>query len=116
MYIYLACISIFFSIYFYIYFLFYLLLLVRIDIKFTYKRMLYMIYLLYVVDEVGCSNPDLCEDICSNPSGCSNIAYPLLVVRILPTGIYVYMINHCQYLILSYCTQSLYILIICIHT
>ena len=38
------------------------------------------------VDEVACSNPDLCEDICDNRSGCTNIAYPLLVVRILPTG------------------------------
>ncbi|CAG2168177.1 unnamed protein product [Oppiella nova] len=38
-------------------------------------------------DEVGCSNPEKCKDICGSESGCSNIAYPLLVLRIMPTGV-----------------------------
>ena len=43
--------------------------------------------LIWFSDEVGCANPDYCEQVCENPSGCSNVAYPLLVIRILPTGI-----------------------------
>ena len=37
-------------------------------------------------DEIACSDPDFCEEICDNPSGCSDIAYPLLVLRIMPIG------------------------------
>ncbi|CAG2107148.1 unnamed protein product, partial [Medioppia subpectinata] len=38
-------------------------------------------------DEVGCSNPDICKKICGSESGCSNIAYPLLVLRLMPAGL-----------------------------
>ncbi|KAM4829151.1 sodium/myo-inositol cotransporter 2 isoform 2-T2 [Thomomys bottae] len=38
-------------------------------------------------DEVACANPDVCQSICSNPSGCSDIAYPKLVLELLPTGL-----------------------------
>ena len=40
----------------------------------------------FFLDEVACADPEECMDICQNPSGCSNIAYPLLVIRILPQG------------------------------
>ena len=42
--------------------------------------------MLFFLDEVACADPEECMDICQNPSGCSNIAYPLLVIRILPQG------------------------------
>merc|ERR1712150_207559 len=29
----------------------------------------------------------MCQEICNNAAGCTNIAYPLLVLRILPVGI-----------------------------
>ncbi|XP_071097640.1 sodium/glucose cotransporter 4-like [Haliotis cracherodii] len=38
-------------------------------------------------DEVACADPEVCKCICDNPTGCSNIAYPLLVVRILGPGL-----------------------------
>ncbi|XP_064616810.1 sodium/mannose cotransporter SLC5A10-like [Liolophura sinensis] len=38
-------------------------------------------------DEVACVNPKECSRICSNPVGCSNIAYPKLVLELLPVGI-----------------------------
>ncbi len=38
-------------------------------------------------DQIACADPVECRRICGNPSGCYNIAYPLLVVNILPTGL-----------------------------
>ncbi|XP_060071204.1 sodium/glucose cotransporter 4-like [Ylistrum balloti] len=38
-------------------------------------------------DEVGCVDPDECSRICDNPVGCSNIAYPKLVLELLPVGL-----------------------------
>jgi hypothetical protein len=38
------------------------------------------------VDQVACAHPDICQRVCSNPSGCSDIAYPKLVLELLPTG------------------------------
>lgn len=38
-------------------------------------------------DEVGCANPEECQKICDNPVGCSNIAYPKLVLELLPYGV-----------------------------
>ena len=40
----------------------------------------------HVSDEVACSDPVKCQEICENERGCSNVAYPLLVNRILPPG------------------------------
>ncbi|XP_013388919.1 sodium/glucose cotransporter 4-like [Lingula anatina] len=37
-------------------------------------------------NEVACVNPDICMSVCQNRVGCSNIAYPKLVVEILPMG------------------------------
>lgn len=37
-------------------------------------------------DQVACADPDICQKVCGNPSGCSDIAYPKLVLEILPTG------------------------------
>ncbi|XP_072045367.1 sodium/mannose cotransporter SLC5A10-like [Amphiura filiformis] len=38
-------------------------------------------------DAIGCSNPATCMEVCQNPNGCTNIAYPLLVVTVLPAGL-----------------------------
>ena len=37
-------------------------------------------------DEVGCADPETCMKVCENPMGCSNIAYPKLVVELMPAG------------------------------
>ncbi|XP_021369700.1 sodium/glucose cotransporter 5-like isoform X2 [Mizuhopecten yessoensis] len=38
-------------------------------------------------DEVACADPDECMRICENPVGCSNIAYPKMVLELLPDGL-----------------------------
>ncbi|XP_063970391.1 sodium/glucose cotransporter 4-like [Lytechinus pictus] len=38
-------------------------------------------------DEVGCVDPDVCEEVCGNPNGCSNIAYPRMLIYLMPTGL-----------------------------
>ncbi|KAM3616844.1 uncharacterized protein V6R79_024431 [Siganus canaliculatus] len=38
-------------------------------------------------DEVGCVVPELCNKVCGTEVGCSNIAYPKLVVSIMPNGL-----------------------------
>lgn len=39
-----------------------------------------------VSDLVACADPEICRKICGNPSGCSDIAYPKLVLELLPVG------------------------------
>jgi len=46
-----------------------------------------MISRILYPDEVGCSDPDICNEICDNQNGCSDIAFPLLVLRVLPSGV-----------------------------
>jgi len=38
------------------------------------------------VDEIACADPNLCEEICGSRAGCTNIAYPTLVIRLMPVG------------------------------
>ncbi|NWH31630.1 SC5A9 protein, partial [Chloropsis hardwickii] len=38
-------------------------------------------------DEVGCVDPETCKRICGAPVGCSNIAYPKLVMELMPDGL-----------------------------
>ncbi|KAM9691111.1 sodium/glucose cotransporter 4 isoform 2-T2 [Dama dama] len=38
-------------------------------------------------DEVGCVDPDICQAICGARVGCSNIAYPKLVMALMPMGL-----------------------------
>ncbi|KAL8590951.1 hypothetical protein ACOMHN_040637 [Nucella lapillus] len=37
-------------------------------------------------DEVACTNPDYCMEICQSKAGCSSIAYPRLVLGLMPDG------------------------------
>ncbi|KAK3783687.1 hypothetical protein RRG08_025311 [Elysia crispata] len=46
-----------------------------------------MISRIFFPDEIACSDPVSCEEACGNTAGCSNMAYPLLVLRKLPEGI-----------------------------
>ncbi|XP_014442853.1 sodium/glucose cotransporter 4 [Tupaia chinensis] len=38
-------------------------------------------------DEVGCVDPDVCQSVCGARVGCSNIAYPKLVMALMPVGL-----------------------------
>ncbi|KAM9305456.1 sodium/myo-inositol cotransporter 2 [Gastrophryne carolinensis] len=46
-----------------------------------------MISRVLFTDEVACAVPETCKSICGNPSGCSDIAYPKMVIELLPTGL-----------------------------
>ncbi|KAK0042138.1 sodium/glucose cotransporter 5, partial [Biomphalaria pfeifferi] len=46
-----------------------------------------MISRILYPDEIACPDPESCLQACGNPAGCSNIAYPLLVVRKMPEGL-----------------------------
>lgn len=43
-----------------------------------------MIARILFPDTVGCAEPELCEEICGSRSGCTNIAYPKLVLKLMP--------------------------------
>ncbi|CAF0765506.1 unnamed protein product [Brachionus calyciflorus] len=38
-------------------------------------------------DTVGCSDPQSCMEVCDSPNGCSNIAYPMLIMKVMPVGL-----------------------------
>ncbi|GFO49601.1 sodium/glucose cotransporter 4 [Plakobranchus ocellatus] len=38
-------------------------------------------------DMVACVDPETCEQYCENPVGCSNVAYPKLVLELMPVGL-----------------------------
>ncbi|KAH0631738.1 hypothetical protein JD844_019490 [Phrynosoma platyrhinos] len=46
-----------------------------------------MISRILFPDLVACADPAICKEICGNPSGCSDIAYPKLVIELLPIGL-----------------------------
>uniref|UniRef100_A0A8C7EG06 Sodium/myo-inositol cotransporter 2 n=1 Tax=Nothoprocta perdicaria TaxID=30464 RepID=A0A8C7EG06_NOTPE len=46
-----------------------------------------MISRILFPDLVACADPEICRKICGNPSGCSDIAYPKLVIELLPVGL-----------------------------
>lgn len=37
-------------------------------------------------DEIGCVDPEVCKSVCGAAVGCSNFAYPKLVVELMPMG------------------------------
>ena len=44
-------------------------------------------YIFYVcTDQVACADPAVCESVCQSRVGCTNIAYPMLVLELLPSG------------------------------
>ncbi|XP_072125566.1 sodium/myo-inositol cotransporter 2 isoform X3 [Mobula birostris] len=46
-----------------------------------------MISRVLFTDQVACVDADICQRICGNPTGCSDIAYPKLVMELLPGGL-----------------------------
>ncbi|XP_048459003.1 sodium/myo-inositol cotransporter-like, partial [Rhincodon typus] len=46
-----------------------------------------MISRVLFTDEIICINPEHCMQVCGSRAGCSNIAYPRLVLGILPAGL-----------------------------
>ncbi|MGH0117008.1 UNVERIFIED_CONTAM: hypothetical protein FKN15_024953 [Acipenser sinensis] len=46
-----------------------------------------MISRILYPDEVACADPDICTQVCGNALGCSDIAYPMLVMKLLPVGL-----------------------------
>lgn len=38
-------------------------------------------------DTVGCYDPDVCEKVCNSRNGCTNIAYPTLIMNLMPDGL-----------------------------
>ena len=46
------------------------------------------IYIFSVLrsDEVACVDKDICYEVCQSYAGCTNIAYPRLVLGIMPEG------------------------------
>ncbi|NXQ94722.1 SC5AB protein, partial [Sagittarius serpentarius] len=46
-----------------------------------------MISRILFPDLVACADAEICRKICGNPSGCSDIAYPKLVIELLPVGL-----------------------------
>jgi len=37
-------------------------------------------------DRVACADPDVCLDVCGSSTGCTNIAYAELVIKLMPVG------------------------------
>uniref|UniRef100_A0A8C4QGQ0 Sodium/glucose cotransporter 1 n=1 Tax=Eptatretus burgeri TaxID=7764 RepID=A0A8C4QGQ0_EPTBU len=46
-----------------------------------------MISRILYTDIVACVEPSKCSEYCGTPVGCSNIAYPTLVIKLLPDGL-----------------------------
>ncbi|KAJ1113171.1 hypothetical protein NDU88_001426 [Pleurodeles waltl] len=46
-----------------------------------------MISRILFVDEIACITPEHCMEVCGSRAGCSNIAYPRLVMKVLPVGL-----------------------------
>lgn len=43
-------------------------------------------WIFFFPDEVACVDKDICYEICQSYAGCTNIAYPRLVLGIMPEG------------------------------
>ncbi len=50
----------------------------------------YRVPSILLPEVVACADPDICMEQCDNEYGCTNIAYPILVQRILPVGTSLY--------------------------
>ena len=46
----------------------------------------HIVIAISIIDEVACADPEICKRVCDNSVGCSNIAYPKLVLELLPIG------------------------------
>lgn len=46
-----------------------------------------MISRILFADELACISPEHCTEVCGSPAGCSNVAYPRLVMSVMPSGL-----------------------------
>ncbi|KAM9835951.1 sodium/myo-inositol cotransporter-like [Aulostomus maculatus] len=46
-----------------------------------------MISRIFFADELACISPEHCMEVCGSASGCSNVAYPRLVMSVMPVGL-----------------------------
>lgn len=46
-----------------------------------------MISRILFADDIACINPEHCLQVCGSRAGCSNIAYPRLVMKLVPVGL-----------------------------
>uniref|UniRef100_A0A665W3Z1 Sodium/myo-inositol cotransporter n=1 Tax=Echeneis naucrates TaxID=173247 RepID=A0A665W3Z1_ECHNA len=46
-----------------------------------------MISRIFFADELACISPDHCVEVCGSAAGCSNVAYPRLVMSVMPVGL-----------------------------
>lgn len=46
-----------------------------------------MIARIFFVDDLVCISPEHCMEVCGSPAGCSNVAYPRLVMSVMPVGL-----------------------------
>lgn len=51
-----------------------------------YSRGVSDLWLPHVSDSVGCIDPEECVRVCGAEVGCSNIAFPKLVIELMPSG------------------------------
>lgn len=54
--------------------------------EYTLKSFYSYVFHILFTDDVACVDPDSCKAVCDNPVGCSNIAYPKLVLELMPYG------------------------------
>ncbi|KAJ0062510.1 hypothetical protein NL108_014982 [Boleophthalmus pectinirostris] len=46
-----------------------------------------MISRIFFADDLICISPEHCAEVCGSPAGCTNLAYPRLVMSVLPVGL-----------------------------
>lgn len=46
-----------------------------------------MIARIMFPDDVACADPEVCKEVCGSTKGCTNIAFPRLVLKVMPTGL-----------------------------
>ncbi|XP_049426668.1 sodium/myo-inositol cotransporter-like [Epinephelus fuscoguttatus] len=46
-----------------------------------------MISRIFFPDELACISPEHCMEVCGSAAGCSNVAYPRLVMSVMPVGL-----------------------------
>lgn len=46
-----------------------------------------MISRIFFADELACISPEHCMEVCGSATGCSNVAYPRLVMSVMPVGL-----------------------------
>lgn len=56
----------------------------------THLHLIYssgMISRIFFADELMCVSPEHCVEVCGSAAGCSNLAYPRLVMSVMPVGL-----------------------------